>query len=602
MISLVSSSSSSLVAAAAGTQQAKRLPRLRPFESYIRGSFLPESTRSTDYRMGDPAVLNQILFYLDQKTRTTVAEMETDRDLDPLTFREQRNYSTFVNLAEGPDSLLENRMNHNRSATWRELGRYHHLSNHFFSSPEIQHVDLSEFQGRNWESIFHTLFTSFPNLESLDLSRCDLTDAQLDILTKHVSKRTKDALTEMLRLAQAGGNSALLQKEVLACALSRKEPSFGQKLQELIDACQRRGNGEMLDLAKRCRGLLRISLTECQVTGDAAIALARRCPHLEHLDLGAQNISNDALIEIAQRCQHLQHLGLAGIDISNETVIAIAQGCPRLRYLDLGASNNQITDNSIIELAQRCPHLEYLDLSCTGRQITDAAIIEIARRCPHLQFLDLAEAELITDAAIIEIARRCQELRCLHLTGRMTARDPTITDATVRALAQYCPHLQKFWLPAKNITNHSITELAQGCPNLQQLSLRRGGKLTDHATSGQFAALRYLNLEGCNQITNAGILALARRCPNLRMQFFDFDTIYSREEILSAGGRVFYRNYLFPLPGGSSRCRRFVRALREHAPKTAAAAAFIATGLIGGWTLAGVAAVGSIFLKRRIWG
>ena len=105
----------------------------------------------------------------------------------------------------------------------------------------------------------------------------------------------------------------------------------------------------MEELARVCRGLQSVILSECpQVTGAALEALARGCPGLKTL-------------------------GLYGCgQVTGAAVEALSGGCPGLHTVYLG----------------RCP------------QVTDAAVEALVRGCPGLQSVDLDGCEQVTGAEL----------------------------------------------------------------------------------------------------------------------------------------------------------------------------------------------------------
>lgn len=598
------------VAAASSSSSAPRtpfsLPRLRPFASYIRGTFLEE--RPTDYGAAEPRVLNDILFYADAQTRAVVVEVETERGSDPLTFQDRRNFSAFPkddyrafpNPIQEPDHLLRDRMIHNQSATWRELGQYHAETGQFFASPEIRHIDFSDFRGRDWESIFDTLFTQFPNLESLDFSNCNITDAEIEMLAKRLRKRTTDALTEMLGCIRTSPNAALLQNEILACALSSREPSFGQKLQELIRACESRGNREILQLAKRCQGLLKIDVNNhLNITDDGVSSLAERCSHLQYIDLGScKDITDEGVIALAGRCPHLQYINLSECErITDRGVLALTERCPNLRHIDLSDCGH-ITNASVIELAKRLPNLQFIALGeCSN--ITDDAVKALATHCPELQSINL-ERNSLSSHALTALAKGCSALRHINLYNSRGWNNDVAA-----AFARRCPNLEYIDLCYCSATDADVVALANGCPNLQSINLNGASWSFPSAVSNMAVIalaercpnLKYVSFFNRHAITDAAVIELARQCPRLQSVEFPDGAIRTRDQILAM------LNPPVPiLPSKLSRCQRFTKAIGTHGQAAIAATAFIATGLIGGWTFAGAAALGGIYLKRRIWG
>jgi len=115
------------------------------------------------------------------------------------------------------------------------------------------------------------------------------------------------------------------------------------------------------------------------------------------------------------------------------------------------------------------------------------------------------------------VASGSKKLKSLDL-GCHVAGNSNITDEAVLALASKCTKLESLGLNScYNITDAAVKAVASRCKKLTDLDLMYSSTITDEALAALSACkkLRYLNLEGCDNITDAAVMALVSACKEL---------------------------------------------------------------------------------------
>ena len=396
---------------------------------------------------------------------------------------------------------------------------------------KLQHLDVSNTQGRVTDTAIRNIAAKCPNLQHLDVSLTwgRVTDASIrDVAVKCANlqylnvHRTEGKITDSsirevavkchnlqhLDVSNTHGKvtDAAIKDIVAKCT----------KLQHLDVGCTQ---GKITDASiQNCAQLrhLNVSHTDSKITDSSIREVAGKCPNLQHLDVSFTRIGDEAIRDVAGKCPNLQHLNLGNTTISDASIRDVAANCAKLQYLDVSSTKGRITDEAIRELAVKCGHLQHLDVADTT--ITDAAIRDVAGNCPNLHHLDVRHTK-ITDASIKDVAAFCANL--LHLDVSDTTGK--ITDASIKDVAGKCPHLRylNVSLTEGMITDASISCVAAMCPDLQHLDVSHTrSMITDisiHKIAGKCPNLRYLNVsltEG--KITDAAIQRVAAMCPRLQ--------------------------------------------------------------------------------------
>lgn len=427
-----------LVAASASSIEASPISKFCPFSRILEGNPMCPKRRLTVTSERHIQILREVFFYLNDTDRRTAAAVET------AFLHSRLNAPVFRALIEGRAGMLERRMENDQVASWEELEEHEGLTGHFFTSPKISHVNLKNYLTDTWNSrigfegayvngLFENLFRAFPNLESLDLTGCNLSDNELQSLNICLQSRTINALDSLIRMA---GTGTSLAQAVNRCktAYEIKDPAFPQRLQEVMDMCH---TDAMKKLVLRCRGLVKLDFSN------------------------NSNITNAALEEVIQNCPYLQNLILNKTEISFRILEHIGRHCPRLKRFHAMLCL-RFREQCFLEIfARRCQWLEELDLR--GSLSSSMGVIALSRHCSRLKYF---AARDISEEAILALACNCQDLEQLVLEGRRVE----ITAPSIRVLAEECKRLKKVsFKGAYCISGQDIRRFAEGCPTLKEV-------------------------------------------------------------------------------------------------------------------------------------
>ncbi|UZO28384.1 uncharacterized protein OCT59_021910 [Rhizophagus irregularis] len=160
--------------------------------------------------------------------------------------------------------------------------------------------------------------------------------------------------------------------------------------------------------------------------------------------------------------------------LSVKKIISIVHSCPNITHLSF--INSIAFSNRALELiAGSYPNLKYLNL-CVDRSGSFKSF-----RTLEVYNLDLWK-----------IAQSCHKLEYLNISYRTEFLEPLICN-----IIRSCPKLQQLDLSFCQITDITIKEIASSCLNL-----------------------KYLNLEGCNNISKEAVNQLISLNPNIHVENF----------------------------------------------------------------------------------
>ena len=88
---------------------------------------------------------------------------------------------------------------------------------------------------------------------------------------------------------------------------------------------------QLCNILKGCMQLRTILIHHCSCTSDAVLVeLARSCPHLQKVTLWSSGVTEEGVMALAAHCRQLQELDLPKITLSKESVRQLAQHCRHL--------------------------------------------------------------------------------------------------------------------------------------------------------------------------------------------------------------------------------------------------------------------------------
>ncbi|CAI2168137.1 7460_t:CDS:2 [Funneliformis geosporum] len=191
--------------------------------------------------------------------------------------------------------------------------------------------------------------------------------------------------------------------------------------------------------------------------------------------------------------------------------------------------------NRALNQLKAYPNLRYLNL-CHSGIMGDKALCRMVGSCRKIEYLNISFCQGITDRSLIKIAESCQALQEFHF-----ACTHLISERFISHILNSCPNLRRFSISEKhlNVEKHlsveyldfsrcvyvaktSICNAIHSCANLQHLNLSFCGitDVTIKEISRSCLYLKYLNLEGCANITKEAIDQLVSLNPNIHVENF----------------------------------------------------------------------------------
>lgn len=307
--------------------------------------------------------------------------------------------------------------------------------------------------------------------------------------------------------------------------------------------CDRRsvsiGDDALVQISLRCRNLTRLKLRACRELTDAGmLEFAKNCKGLKKLSCGSCAFGAKGMNAVLDNCTTLEELsikrlrgitdgasaepiGPGRVSSSLKTVCLkelyngqcfgpLIIGAKNLRTLKLfrcsgdwdkllQAATDRVT--TLVEI-----HLERI-------QVTDVGLGAVSNSS-DLEILHLVKTPECTNLGLAALAERCRLLRKLHIDGWKANR---IGDDGLITVAKCCPNLQELVLIGVNPTKLSLEVLATNCQNLERLALCGSDTVGDAemcCIAAKCVALKKLCIKSC-PITDLGLEALADGCPNL---------------------------------------------------------------------------------------
>lgn len=134
-----------------------------------------------------------------------------------------------------------------------------------------------------------------------------------------------------------------------------------------LSRCTKMTDEAMLSLSIGCRRRLRfLSISgDKKVTDIGIVAIAKNCRQLEAIDLSDCSVVGDRTLRALGKCCHQLRSILAprlGRPVKSTGVRALARGCPKLTVVNIAGAKN-VEESALGELATGCPSLNTLNVT-----------------------------------------------------------------------------------------------------------------------------------------------------------------------------------------------------------------------------------------------
>ena len=294
--------------------------------------------------------------------------------------------------------------------------------------------------------VVHGLGTSFPMLQTIDLTGSQLSNAPLEKLKLCVNLTSLNlswatqlvdpTIVEITAVCHSISTLALAHCPQITSHCLVNLPTGLTSLD--ISHCP-----QIFDLGpirSQCIGLTHLNLANCVISEDRLSGLFGSGISLKSINLkGCKQVSSKFVTRMAKYSPLLNKAILDEcINITEEGLLPLLTNCPYLQRVAFTGVTN-VSDSSIIAAVQAhgLRHLKEINLSGC-KQLTDASISAIAANCALLNDLSLSGCSNISPGPINEIAKNCHTLRTLNVLGCKRIKSDILP-----VLAQYCKVLER---------------------------------------------------------------------------------------------------------------------------------------------------------------
>ncbi len=273
---------------------------------------------------------------------------------------------------------------------------------------EIRNISLDSCLCITAECIRH-ISLGFPNLEKLDLSRCQLndTDEGLKYLANACPGLASLKLHQHYFVTNLGlsyiprGHPSLTNIDLSKCyQITDTGLQFlSHSLTNNTSWNYKVFSGEGLQsLSEGCHSLTKINLTDCsQITDEGLRFLSKGCPSLTNIMLrDCTGVTDEGLRALSNGCPSLTNIYLSWCRaITDKGLQFLSKGCPSLTNIML-RDLPEITDEGLRALSKGCPSLTNIILRDLP-EITDEGLRALSEGCPSLTNIDLSWCNKITE-------------------------------------------------------------------------------------------------------------------------------------------------------------------------------------------------------------
>ncbi|PKY58651.1 RNI-like protein [Rhizophagus irregularis] len=223
-----------------------------------------------------------------------------------------------------------------------------------------------------------------------------------------------------------------------------------------------------------------------------------------------------------------------GQSLPNDYKNYCAKDHPRLnKFIRIERAKDLSRLKKFIKLVRRkqtpvyCSNVTHLEVSYY-HSLSDKKIISIVHSCPNITHLSFINSIAFSNRALELIAGSYSNLKYLNLCidrpgGFRSFRTREVDGSGLWGIAKSCHRLEYL-----NISNRreysetSICNVIRSCPRLQQLDLSfcQITDITIKEIAGSCLNLKYLNLEGCNNISKEAVDQLVSLNPNIHVENF----------------------------------------------------------------------------------
>jgi len=308
-----------------------------------------------------------------------------------------------------------------------------HLNDHALWSvgerfPRVRKVNLSGWHGLSIAGLRSLALGFGENLLEINLSKTDVNDEMVGMLTACFCKLTTLTLREC--------------KEITNSSMRAIANSIGRRLRVLdVADCSKLTEDGLMWLSGTigpssipCSALETLCVENCVKIKEKGVAnLGSGCRRLRFVNFsGCELLSDEAFVPLARECKQLEIIHIGGcILVTNKSLKAFGENCPKLRSVNLSRVVN-VNDEGIKFLCERSEYLQTLNVAGL-KEVSELGIYFVLRNNPALQVLNCTGCELISQEGLRQMLRG---LEFVELAKTFTGIKPISEMAKRKLLAQ----------------------------------------------------------------------------------------------------------------------------------------------------------------------
>lgn len=271
--------------------------------------------------------------------------------------------------------------------------------------PELVHLSTAScvMPPLSGEAMLHHAIVHCPRIQSLDLSWCNLSDRDVELVAENLPK-----VKELL----LSGNQTITDNSMIKIC----ERLANQLTQLEVQGCFKLTNRSLSEIG-RCTFLEILNIAQChKLSSSVIMTKVSRLSALRVCILkGLKQIKDDSIAQIVKSCPNIHHLVISGCtSLSPKSLIEISCALYALTSLEMSSCKDSVNDASVCALLANCGNLEKLDLSST--HVSNHCMTALASSRTRLTHLKLNFCS-ITDAGVKELLRHSPSLKNMQLYG-----------------------------------------------------------------------------------------------------------------------------------------------------------------------------------------
>lgn len=387
------------------------------------------------------------------------------------------------------------------------------MSNKFLSSGEsqeilrvalkdLQHLGIVDNRYLS-DAFFNRLTTMMPNLQSLDLTGCQISfhkglykkfypnnnfqkGASESILTFHFVHDFINSNAASVK--ELNFSRTLIDGDALVQLTEIPE----LRLKKLyLSTCDQLTNTGLMALATSQTELDTLDVSSCaRVTDQSLICFSQTLKSLQVLRVKLCRAVTDLSIAELNNLPQLEELDVSGCEVTGQGIEKLFKDENRtLKRIHMGALSN-IHESSVVKLVEKCPNLTVLNLTSSRSGVTNRAAQAIFVHGTKLRELILDYCDNITDAGLLGMDLQAEDEK-KSLENSVSNSSTTQND---------------FRISLRSRAEQEIVNDAALKNTMRTMCEAQEGNINLSRSIANLKGLTVLKLTGCNKVTDVSLL------------------------------------------------------------------------------------------------